>query len=226
MQTGFLKNIADRLKRHRRLFLIAIAGAFAAAAFFGWTNFVVWRCGDVVYDQIDQVPARRVGLLLGTGPRLGDGRRNLYFDYRIEAAAALYRAGKIERILASGDNGREEYNEPEAMRDALIAAGVKPEHIVLDYAGFRTLDSVVRAQKVFGAEAFTVISQGFHCKRAVYLARAYGIDAIGYAARDIGNRSARAKMLLRESRARCAAWLDVHILDRSPRFLGEKVPIP
>ena len=103
---------------------------------------------DFVYDDSKQVPYCKVGLLLGTSPFLKNGNENLYFNYRIQAAADLYHSGKISYILISGDNGKKEYNEPEAMKQALLATGIPEERIVLDYAGFRTLDSIVRANKV------------------------------------------------------------------------------
>ncbi len=219
-----IKTAFFRLLRRFRVPLIVLAALFLALALFaGWSNWMVLRCSDAVYSDLETIPARRVGLVLGTQPSY-EGRPNLYFDYRIAAAAKLYRAGKIEKILVSGDHGRMDYNEPEAMRIALVAAGVADSDIVLDYAGFRTLDSVVRSQEVFEAGPVTVISQEFHCLRAIYIARRLGIDAIGYAARDLSGRH-QLKMAWREFFARPAAWLDVNILDRRPRYLGEKEPI-
>jgi SanA protein len=180
--------------------------------------------GARVFDDAAAVPANRVGLLLGCSPRLADGRRNLYFDLRIRAAAELYRAGKVRYVLASGDNGTKGYDEPGEMKAALVAAGVPEDRIALDYAGFRTLDSVVRAKKVFGEERFTVISQRFHNERAVYLARENGIDAVGFNARDVGGAAGRFTRL-REIGARVKAVLDVHVLRTRPRFLGEPVRI-
>lgn len=104
---------------------------------------------------------------------------NVFFSTRIEAAKTLYERGKIKHILVSGDNSTAAYNEPESMRKALLKAGIPKEDITLDYAGFRTLDSVVRANVIFGQEnGFTIISQPFHVERALFLARANGIDAI------------------------------------------------
>ncbi len=179
-------------------------------------NFQIARCAEFVHDSFDTVPAREFGLLLGTSKTLRNGRPNLYFRYRIGAAVELYRSGKISKILVSGDNGRIDYNEPEDMRNALIEAGIPAEDIIADYAGFRTLDSVVRAHKCFGLKEYVVISQKFHCERAVYLARAHDIDAVGFAARDVPLRS-RIRRHLRETAARFAAWIDI-MLNRQPRF--------
>ena len=116
--------------------------------------------------------------MLGTSPKLRNGEDNLYFLYRIQATADLYKAGKISYILISGDNSRSNYNEPESMKQALIRLGIPSKVIYLDYAGLRTLDSVVRAKKIFGQNSITIISQKFHNERAIFIAQAYGIDAL------------------------------------------------
>ena len=121
------------------------------------------------FNTIDDVPSRRIGLVLGTSKYLKNGEINPYFQNRINAAAALYHAGKIERLVLSGDHGSKYYNEPEDMKNALLLKGVSPKHIYLDYAGFRTLDSIVRMNAVFNQKIFTVISQEFHNKRAIFI---------------------------------------------------------
>ena len=103
------------------------------------------------------VPYNKVGLVLGTSPKMPSGKPNFYFTSRINAAATLYKSGKVSYLLVSGDNGSRNYDEPTAMRDALIAAGVPAKAIYLDYAGFRTLDSVVRAREIFGQTSITII---------------------------------------------------------------------
>ena len=176
-----------------------------------------------VFDRMEQVPYKRVGLVLGTSEKVRSGRPNLFFEHRIQAAVELYRSGKVDRLLLSGDNGTIYYNEPWTMRKALIAAGVDSMHITLDYAGFRTLDSMVRAREVFGQQSFTVISQRFHNERAVFIARQKGIDAIGYNARDVDAYSGfRTK--LREKAARVKVFFDL-LFGVEPKFLGEPVRI-
>jgi SanA protein len=139
---------------------------------------------DRVYQDIETVPPREVGLLLGTSP--GANGSNLFFTTRIEAAKELYERGRIKRIIVSGDNSRESYNEPEYMKRALMKSGVPESAITMDYAGFRTLDSVVRAHEVFSLTGgFTIISQPFHIERALFLAQANRIDAIGYGAANV-----------------------------------------
>ena len=177
-----------------------------------------------VHSSAEAVPRHRVGLVLGCAPHLADGRTNLFFSYRMDAAADLFTAGAVDYLLVSGDNSRIDYDEPSAMRDALVLRGVPEERIALDYAGFSTLDSIVRAHQVFGQERFVVISQDFHVRRAIFLAQAHGLEATGYAARDVG-RTAGLKTHLREHAARLRAVLDVTILMRRPRYLGEPVPI-
>lgn len=176
-----------------------------------------------IYNEVITIPQNKVGLLLGTSPKLKNGNNNLYFDYRILAAVELYKAGKIKYILISGDNRREEYNEPEEMKKALMQKGVPEKSIYLDYAGFRTLDSVVRAKEVFGQNQLTIISQRFHNERAIYLAEKNGINAIGYNAKDV-NAYAGLKTNIRELLARVKMFIDLAI-DKQPHFLGEKIII-
>lgn len=176
-----------------------------------------------IFATPEEVPVRRTALVLGTSQHLRNGAPNPYFYNRICAAAELWHAGKIEAIVVSGDNGRKNYNEPEAMRDALVTQGIPAEAIWLDYAGFRTLDSVVRMREIFGQEAFTIVSQEFHNRRAVVLARAYGLDAVGFDAADphVGG---MIRVWVRERLARVKLFLDL-AFGKQPKFLGEKIEI-
>lgn len=171
-----------------------------------------------IYSEPSTVPHRPVALVLGTS-KYFQGRINLFYAERIRAAATLYHEGRVRGILVSGDHGHPSYNEPQTMKDDLVAEGVAAEFITMDHAGFRTLDSVVRAREVFGLNKFIIVSQKFHCERAIYLARAHGIDAIGCEARD-GTGYLRNRVRLREVLARSKAWLDVNILDAKPKLLG------
>lgn len=182
-------------------------------------RFIEGRAAPFVTGNADQLPELKVGLLLGCSERLSDGRSNLFFEKRIAAAARLFQAGKVDYLLVSGDNSRAGYDEPSDMRRALIARGIPGSRIVLDYAGFRTLDSVVRAKEVFGLRRFTVISQRFHDLRAVYLARAHGVEAYGYAAADVGGTDG-IRVQLRELFSRAFALLDVSVLGSRPHFAG------
>lgn len=176
------------------------------------------------YYTVSEIPYRTTALLLGTSPKLKNGKDNPYFLHRIQAAAQLYKAGKIKYLLISGDNSRNSYNEPESMKQALIRKGVPAHVIYLDYAGFRTLDSVIRSKEVFGQDSITVISQQFHNERAIYLAQEYGIDAIGYNAPDVPALFG-IKTQLREYLARTKVFLDI-LTDKQPHFKGEKIKPP
>ncbi|ECG8260184.1 vancomycin high temperature exclusion protein [Salmonella bongori] len=195
-------------------FLLVAAGG----VLFYANRLIVNASQHLTWNAIQAVPAREVGLVLGAKPG------NRYFIRRINTAAALYHAGKVKWLLVSGDNGQKEYDEPSAMQQALIAKGVPEAAIFCDYAGFSTLDSVVRARKVFGENRITIISQAFHNQRAIWLAQQYGIDAIGVNAPDLNKRHGTYTRL-REKLARVSAVLDAKILRRQPKYLGVTVTI-
>lgn len=176
-----------------------------------------------LYSNVNDIPKNKVGLLLGTSKYMSKGGINLYYAYRIDAAITLYKAGKIDYILISGDNSHISYNEPNTFKKDLIKRGIPADKIVLDYAGFRTLDSVIRAKEIFGQDTVIVISQAFHNERAIYIARHFDIDAIGFNAKDVNNRYGL-KTRLREYFARAKASLDL-LFNVQPKFLGEEIPI-
>lgn len=172
---------------------------------------------DKCFDNVNDIPTKEVGLVLGCSKYVANGGRNPYFIHRVNAAAELYKAGKIEKILVSGDNGNKSYDEPEDFTNALVEKGVPRCQITQDYAGFRTFDSMVRAKKVFGLSSFTIISQEFHNKRALFIAHANDIDAVAYNAHEVSY----GKHKFREYLARTKAFLDVYVLFTSPKFLGK-----
>lgn len=193
--------------------------------FVAYANLTaVWASRGRIFDDVDKLPATRVGLVFGTTDRVS-GRENLYFRYRIDAAEEVWKAGKVDLLLVSGDNRSRYYNEPEKMRQALVRRGIPADRIVSDYAGLRTLDSVVRAKEIFGADHILFISQRFQNERAIYLAKAHDIEAFGYSARDVES-SGAFKTRVREVGARVKMWLDVHFLDTRPRVLGDKEDLP
>lgn len=177
-----------------------------------------------VFTEPTEVPPRRVAIVLGCAERLANGRPNLYFTFRVHAAAELYHAGVVEYILVSGDNRRHDINDPEDMKRALAALGVPEDRVVCDYAGLRTLDTVVRARKVFQLEDAVVVSQDWHTRRAIYLAQGHGLDLVAFAARDVSTRSG-VRTRLREQLAKVKAFLDLRVLRTAPRHLGEPVHI-
>lgn len=215
------------MKQHcyKKLSTVFLIGFIAMIGIILYCNLRISQyASTLTYDRTDEIPSCNVGLLLGTAPRLNNGKNNLYFDYRITATADLFRAGKINYILISGDNRRENYNEPEEMKKALLLQGIPDSIIYLDYAGLRTLDSVVRAKEIFGQDSLTIISQRFHNERAIYLAGQYGIRANGFNARDV-NLYAGFKTQGRELLARVKVFVDI-ITNKQPRHLGEQVNIP
>jgi len=208
----------------RKILIIAgFATAMSVLALWWCDRSIRTATACCVFDDADHIPHNRVGVVLGTSERGRGGGANAYFTHRMQATADLYRAGKVDHLLLSGDNSRPEYNEPIDMRRALIAAGVDSSAITLDYAGFRTFDSMVRAHEVFGQERFTVISQRFHNERAIYIAQRAGLDVVGYNATDVTGRSGW-RTRLREKAARVKVFVDI-LFGVEPHFLGEPVEI-
>ena len=180
-----------------------------------------------IYADIKNIPAKRVGVLLGTAKYIKKGKINYFYKYRIDATTKLFKAGKIKAILVSGDNASRYYNEPARMRRDLIKQGIPKDKIYLDFAGFRTLDSIQRAREIFGLKSYIIISQKFHLERAIFIANKSGVDAIGFAAKDFPSTKAALRMRLREYLARTKAFLDIYILHTVPKFFGkyEKIEI-
>lgn len=214
-----------RLRLPLRPRTLVLGFAFLAALFVAFANYLILtqNTGRLFTRETD-TPVRHVALVLGASPTLSDGRANPHFESRIDAAAQLYHAGKVRHLLVSGDNSRADYDEPTAMKNALIARSVPASAITCDYAGFRTLDSIVRAHRIFGTQQLTIVTQRYHNTRALAIARHEGIDAVGFCSADVNFRySIRTE--LREVLARAATMLDLHILHRSPKFLGRPEPI-
>lgn len=225
LQLGrYMTTFFHKFKFRRLLWaFLAMLGAFVAFTIV--VNAVVEHDADGrIYQPGTPVPHCKVALLLGTNPLNKKGRPNSYFYNRVNVAASLYHDGKIDYILCSGDNHTKKYDETTAMRDSLMAHGVPADRIVLDYAGFRTLDSVVRAKEVFGCDSLTIISQADHCARALYLAKANGIEAVAVACPRRSGLRTRVRLMFREWLARDRMMLDIWFGTR-PHFLGEKIAI-
>ena len=189
----------------------------------GLDRWMSWKTAPYIYDELQDLPYRQVGVVLGTAKYYRTGVINQYYRYRIQGAINAYNSGKVNYLLLSGDNALQSYNEPMTMRKDLIAAGVDPSDIVLDYAGFRTLDSIVRTRKVFDTNDFIIITQRFHCERALFIALHMGIQAQCYA---VPSPKDMLSVRIREFAARFGALADLYIFKREPRFLGALVPIP
>jgi SanA protein len=177
-----------------------------------------------VYTDASALPANDVGLVLGSGPPGQAGYFNPHFKARTEAAAYLFRIGKVKHLLLSGDNSRPGYNEPADMKEALLKMGVPANALTLDYAGLRTLDSVARAREVFGLNKLTIITDDFHTSRAVFLAGHFGVDAVAFCSAPVPLQWS-AETRVREIAARVRAVADVFVLNKQPKYLGPRVQI-
>ncbi len=206
-----------------RITVLGVFGLFLSGLFAYYAHREIEKAAEkYCFESVEKTPAIPVALVLGTIDTLSSGYVNMYFQQRMKRAAALYHQGKVKHFILSGDNHIETYDEPEAMRLALIELGVPDSCLTLDYAGFRTLDSIIRCKEVFGQDSILVVSQRFHNLRAVYIARQRGIIAFGSnAPTAYGQASPK-----REYLARSNAWLDLHILNTQPKFLGKKITLP
>ena len=211
-------------RRKRILWILGIALVLAAMLTLVCNVKVKKSAEGRLYQSTSEIPYRRVGIVLGTTPERANGNPNLYYQTRMEAAAELYADGKVSYIIVSGDNHKHEYNEPECMRRSLVALGVPDSVIYSDYAGFRTFDSMVRCKEVFGQDSVTVVSQGWHNERALYIAQHAGLDAIAYNADDVPMKPYYVKSHARELLAKVKVVLDV-AFHKEPKFLGEPVKV-
>ena len=209
----------------RRLKRFVLWTALLLLLFIGGCNiWIIESTEDQVYWDLKLLPNHRIGLVLGTSHRSVGGGPNPFFQKRIEMAATLYALGKVDHFILSGDNRSIYYNEPLEMQKALIRRGVPASAITLDYAGLRTLDSVVRSKKIFGQNEITIITQPFHSYRALFISRFYDMDAVAMVADD-PDLGQTFKVRLREYLARPIAILDLYIFRTDTKFLGEKEEI-
>ena len=211
--------------KKKKLIILSLAALLIVSviAIFASDAIIKDNAKGKLYSSVNDIPYRKVGLLLGTGKYTKrPGKFNPYYVRRIKAATDLMKAGKIKYLVISGDNGREDYNEPEMMREDLIKNGIDSTHLYLDYAGFRTFDSMVRLKEVFGQDSVTIISQLFHNERALYIASKEGIAANGFNARDAYTTDG---VMLREKLARVKVFVD-YLIATKPKFLGKKIELP
>jgi len=207
-------------RRWLKLFVgsAAVALLLVAANYF----YVEYYAAPYVHDP-DEAPPYRVALLLGTAKYTRGKKANPFYEYRIHTALNLWKNKKTRYFLISGDNSSKYYNEPLQMKKDLVAGGVPPDRIFLDYAGFSTYDSMVRAKEIFGLDSLLVISQDFHVKRAIFIGRHKGMTVEGVRTRNVSGHSHR-RMLVREAGARLKATWDL-LTGTRPKFLGEKIRI-
>jgi SanA protein len=208
-----------------RLIKYFILLLFLAGLFVLWSNYKIESVSEpFIFSDTSGLPKCKTAVLLGTSKFLSRGIPNDFFYNRIDAAATLIKSGKVSYIIISGDNSKAYYNEPVDMKKELIKRGVPDSLIILDYAGLRTFDSMIRAREIFGQSKFIVVSQQFHNERAVYIARHYGMEAFGYNAKDVDAYKGF-KTKVRELFARAKVFIDI-ATGKKPKFLGEKVHIP
>lgn len=211
-----------RFLRRRYILWPLLAAALLVLAVAGINLWMTLRCADRIHTDTASVPQTDVALVLGTGKLIG-GRLNVHFRVRMDAAAALYKAGRVRRFLVSGDNSSHDYNEPEDMKQWLMEKGVPAAAITCDYAGFRTLDSIVRARDIFDVKQCVIVSDDFHLARALWLADRHGIRATAFY-EDAIAWSSSGKSRIREWFARVKAIAD-EITGTEPRFGGKKEPL-
>ena len=189
-----------------------------------WANYKIEsETRPFLRNKSDELPQCKTALLLGTSKVLSHKKVNEYFYRRINATVNLYMSGKVKYIIVSGDNSTDSYNEPADMKKDLIKCGIPDSAIYLDYAGFRTFDSVVRAKEIFGQDTVIMVSQEFHNQRAVFIAQKIGMVAYGYNAEDVDN-STGIKTRFREFFARLKVFIDIYT-NTKPKFLGEKIKV-
>jgi SanA protein len=208
------------LVRLMRLAMFLIPGAVACYAFVGAL------AEKQVHDSVNDLPVKYVGLVLGCPEKVGTGD-NAFFVARVEAAKALLEAGKVQFLLVSGDPDRDGCNEPLAMKTALVARGVPADKVYCDFGGGRTLDSVVRARKVFGQRDMTIVSHGPHNERALYIARRRGLPdsvALNSSTENLAPEW-RFRSYLKEAVARVLMLIEIEAENKQPDYPGEKVNI-
>lgn len=178
-----------------------------------------------IYTDIKKVPHKKAAIVLGTSKYVKKGKKNFYYVYRIKAAAQLWKAKKVDAIIVSGDSSKKYYDETKNMFKDLVKQGVPARYITKDPYGVRTFDSIIRAKEVLDLDDYIVVSQKFHLKRALYIAKQKGHKAIGFAAKQFENTDSFKKMEERESLAMVKAFLDLNVLDTKPRFESKKIKV-
>ena len=213
-----IKRVLKNIFKVAAILLLLVTGVIA---FANWK--ISSEAEKYIYNDIDSIPNHSIALVLGTARYVSTGP-NQYFSNRIKATKELYNYGKLDAIVVSGDNRHVSYNEPREMRRALVEAGVPDSIINQDFAGLRTLDSVIRMKTIFGQKTFIVVSQQFHNERAIFIARYYNIEAYGYNAKDLNLNKFSVKTKVRELFARVKVFVDI-ALGTGPRFLGDPIDI-
>lgn len=217
-----MRKLTYPLRRWPRLVKVALGGALALVLLVALLNVYVLTSGGESTSEVAEVPGAEVAIVPGALVE-PDGEMSSMLAARVEQASRLWHAGKVEKILVSGDHGSWKYDEPDTMRKALVRDGVAPEDVFEDHAGFDTWATMVRAREIFGVREAIVVTQGFHMPRALYLADAAGIEATGLTAdlQEWGRQGD--KSTVREVLSRVKAVADVTL--ETPALAGPKIPI-
>jgi SanA protein len=222
-KSGFSKLFLYFLSSKTLIWSVCVLWSLSAILIICADKVIEKATNDLVFNEVDSIPFNNVGLLLGTSKFLKSGQPNQYFENRLAATVILFNAGKINYVVISGDNSKKTYNEPLDMKNELVKRGIPEEKIYLDYAGFRTYDSVYRIKEIFRQTHFTIISQEFHNRRAIYIAKALDLTAYGFNAKDV-NVYNGFKTKVREMFARVKVLIDIAV-NKKPKFLGEPIEI-
>lgn len=213
------------MKKYRKRLILAVAllGLIGLAGILG-INFYVVKMGDRYIVSAENAPEADAILVLGAYV-YPDGQVSTMLKDRLNTGYELYEAGKSRRILVSGDHGSKDYDEVNTMKQFLVNEGVKPDVVFMDHAGFSTYDSMYRARDIFQVKKVLIVTQSYHLKRAVFIARALGLDAYGVAADKQNYGAVMAEYQLREIAARDKDFFNAEILKPKPKFLGEAIPV-
>jgi len=198
--------------------LFIIGGFIPTITYF----YIAHSTAPYIFEAGSDLPNAETALVLGTSKYLRNGKPNDFFKYRMEAAHDLYAGDKVNEILLSGDHHSKRYNEPQSMKVSLKERGIPEEVILLDPAGFRTFDSVIRAKELLGNRKIVIVSQQFHVERALFIARAKGMQAYGFIAYDSNDPVSNVTVKIREAYARVLTLLDLYLLETEPQIK----PIP
>lgn len=211
----------NKILKIKYLILLILGTIFSVLSIYQYVSYKYDK--DLTY-RIADLNNEKVAIVLGTSKYKPNGGINPYYANRIKAAVKLYLSGTVKYIIVSGDNQSKEYNEPQKMKQDLMKEGIPGANIYYDFAGFSTLDSIIRAKEVFGQKSFIIISQKFHNERALYIAKHFGINAQAYNA-DNPNNGISIELYYREHLARVKLFLDLYIFKTKPKFLGKKITI-
>jgi SanA protein len=207
----------------KKIIILFILTSFFAVIFYLFCNLLVINSSkQQIYFNDADIPKKQIALVLGARVYQNGSLSDIMSDRAI-TAINIYKEGKVDRILISGDHGKTTYDEVNAIKKYMLNNGVAEEDLFLDHAGFDTYDSVYRAKEIFQVESMTIITQEFHLYRAIYIANELQIDAIGLAA-DLRTYRSNVFNQVRESAARVKAVFDV-VLKAKPKYLGQKIPI-